>query len=298
MAGKKHPILTVMVILSILALLLGGVLALVRKVFPPSAGLPFGQKISVIPIKGAISDSQAILAQLQTDRKDKRVKAIILRIDSPGGAVGPTQEIYREIRRTAKTKKVVASLGGVAASGGYYIAAATHKIVANPATITGSIGVIMHFVRFEDLLKKIGISFEVLKTGEFKDIGSPHRELTERDRDILQAVLADIQDQFVEAVANARKMPIEKVRPIADGRIFTGAKAKELGLVDALGNFQDAVDMAKKLAGLKGDVELVYPRKSGLALWDLFLERTAQRLSGILQGPASPLEYRWVGAQD
>ena len=177
MAGKKHPILIVLGILAGVGLVLGIAMIIVLKVFTPYSSLSFSTKIGVIPIEGAITDSQAITEQLRRFKKDKGIKAIILRINSPGGAVGPTQEIYREVQRTVETKKVVASLGGVAASGGYYIATAAKKIVANPGTITGSIGVIMEFVRFEDLLNKIGIKFEVLKSGEFKDIGSPHREL-------------------------------------------------------------------------------------------------------------------------
>ena len=153
----------------------------------------------------------------------------------------------------------------------------------------------MHFVRFEELLKKIGIDFEVLKTGEFKDIGSPHRKLTEKDKELLQSVMADIQNQFVRAVAESRNMPIEKVREVADGRIFSGAKAKELGLVDDLGNFQDAIETAKELAGIKGDVELVYPKKPKLEIWDFFLDRAAKFLNEMIEGSDLRLEYRWKG---
>ncbi len=240
-------------------------------------------------------DSQTITEQLRRFTKDKGIKAIILRINSPGGAVGPTQEIYREVQRTVETKEVVASLGGIAASGGYYIAAAAKQIVANPGTITGSIGVIMEFVRFEDLLNKIGIKFEVLKSGEFKDIGSPHRELTARDKELISALIADIQKQFVEAVASGRNLSIEKTREIADGRIFSGAQAKELGLVDVLGNFQDAVELAKNMATIRGDVTLVYPKKSKLDLWDLFLGSAADSIVKRIQGMKTRVEYRWSG---
>jgi len=295
MAGKKHPILIVLGILAGVGLVLGIAMIIVLKVFTPSSNLSFSSKIGVIPIEGAILDSQAITEQLRRFRKDKGIKAIILRINSPGGAVGPTQEIYREVQRTVETKKVVASLGGVAASGGYYIAAAAKQIVANPGTITGSIGVIMEFVRFEDLLNKIGIKFEVLKSGEFKDIGSPHRELTARDKELISALIADIQKQFVEAVASGRNLSIEKTREIADGRIFSGAQAKELGLVDVLGNFQDAVELAKNMATIKGDVTLVYPKKSKLDLWDLFLGSAADSIAKRIQGMKTRVEYRWSG---
>ena len=295
MAGKKHPILIVLGILAGVGLVLGIAMIIVLKVFTPSSNLSFSSKIGVIPIEGAILDSQAITEQLGRFRKDKGIKAIILRINSPGGAVGPTQEIYREVLRTVETKKVVASLGGVAASGGYYIAAAAKQIVANPGTITGSIGVIMEFVRFEELLNKIGIKLEVLKSGEFKDIGSPHRELTARDKELISALIADIQKQFVEAVASGRNLSIEKTREIADGRIFSGAQAKELGLVDVLGNFQDAVELAKNMATIRGDVTLVYPKKSKLDLWDLFLGSAADSIAKRIQGMKTRVEYRWSG---
>lgn len=295
MAGKKHPILIVLGILAGVGLVLAIAMIIVLKVFTPSSNLSFSAKIGVIPIEGAIMDSQAITEQLRKFKKDKGIKAIILRINSPGGAVGPTQEIYREVQRTLETKKVIASLGGVAASGGYYIAAATKKIVANPGTITGSIGVIMEFARFEDLLNKIGIKFEVLKSGEFKDIGSPHRELTARDKELISALIADIQKQFVDAVASGRDLSIEKTREIADGRIFSGAQAKELGLVDVLGNFQDAVELVKNMATIKGDVTLIYPKKNKLDLWDLLLGSAADSITKRIQGMKTRVEYRWSG---
>lgn len=295
MAGKKHPILIVLGILTGVGLVLGIAMIIVLNVFTPSSNLSFSSKIGIIPIEGAILDSQAITEQLRRFRKDKGIKAIILRINSPGGAVGPTQEIYREVQRTVETKKVVASLGGVAASGGYYIAAAAKQIVANPGTITGSIGVIMEFVRFEELLNKIGIELEVQKSGEFKDIGSPHRELTARDKELISALIADIQKQFVEAVASGRNLSLEKTRDIADGRIFSGAQAKELGLVDVLGNFQDAVELAKNMATIRGDVTLVYPKKSKFDLWDLFLGSAADSIAKRIQVMKTRVEYRWSG---
>jgi len=287
-----------MAILGAVALLLFGTMALVLTVVLPSSDFSFGEKIGVIPIEGPISDSLTITSQLITFKKDKGIKAIILRINSPGGSVGPTQEIYREVRKTIRSKKVVVSMGEVAASGGYYIAAAADKIVANPGTITGSIGVIMHFVQFKEFLGKIGVDLEVLKSGEFKDVGSPHRELTERDKELINALISDIQKQFEEGVATGRKMAVEEVQLISDGRVFSGAQAKELGLVDALGNFQDAVEIAKKLAGIKGDVTLVYPKKMELGLWDLLLDLFADSAAQVLQGMKTRIEYRWTGLFD
>jgi len=295
MSIKNHPILTTFVILGVLALLLGVTAAIAVMLFAPSSALPFSDKIGVIPINGTISDSVEITSQLVKFRKDRGIKAIILRIDSPGGGVGPTQEIYQEVRRIAQTKKVVASLGGVAASGGYYIAVGANKIVANPGTITGSIGAFMQFVRLEDLFSKLGINFEVLKSGEFKDIGSPHRKMTERDRSLINALLADIQSQFVEEVARGRTLSVEKVLEIADGRIFSGARAKELGLVDILGNFQDAVELVKEMAGIKGDPTLVYPKKSRQGLWDMLFESCLRTVVKASREMRPQLDYRWSG---
>jgi protease-4 len=294
MPRKKRPILTVLLILLVVAAFLSGAMMLVLKLTSPGTTLSFGEKIGVVSIEGTISASQAIAAEVEKFKKDDGIKAILLRIDSPGGAVGPTQEIYREVRKAAQTKTVVASLGTVAASGGYYVASAANKVVANPGTITGSIGVLMEFFRVEELLAKVGITLEVLKSGEFKDIGSPTRKLTERDREILQGLIQEIQQQFVEAVAEGRGLSQEAVRAIADGRIFSGARAKELGLVDELGNFQDAVELAKKEAGIKGDVSLVYPRKR-VGLWDSLLKSAARSLVSALQETRMRASYRWDG---
>ncbi len=295
MGKRKHPILTVFVILGVVVLLLGGTMILLLELLEPSSGFSFNEKIGVILIDGTISSSQTVTSQLVKFKKDEDIKAIILRINSPGGAVGPTQEIYREVRKTLPVKKVIASMSTVAASGGYYVAAAANKIIAAPGTITGSIGVIMQFIQLEGLLDKIGVRFEVLKSGEFKDIGSPDRKMTERDRKMLNELIQDIQEQFVNGVAEGRNMPVEKVRKIADGRVFSGARAKELGLVDALGNFQDAVELAKEMAGIKGAVTLVYSKKSRLRLMDLLVETAAASVNKFLQGIKTRIEYRWSG---
>ncbi|KPK22542.1 MAG: multidrug transporter [Nitrospira bacterium SG8_3] len=296
MPTKKRPILTVIIILGIAVLFLGTLMAIVLTFFGPSSSLSFGQKIGVIPIEGPIMESQSIVTQMVRFKKNKAIKAIILRIDSPGGGVGPSQEIYREVRRTIKTKRVIVSMGSLAASGGYYVAAGANKIVASPGTITGSIGVIMQFVQLKELLKKIGISMEVLKSGEFKDIGSPHREMSDEERELIQELIIDIQDQFVEAVAEGRNLPVESVREIADGRVFSGAKAKELGLVDLLGNFQDAVDLAKKETGIEGEVDLIYPKRVGPSIWDLILRGATKAIyESTIKALKTHIEYRWEG---
>jgi protease-4 len=294
MPGEKHPIIMVLIILIVTVLFLGTVMAIILKFFGPSSGLKFGEKIAVIPIKGAIMDSEPIVSQLVKFKNDKRIKAIILRIDSPGGGVGPSQEIYREIRKTIKTKKVIASMGSLAASGGYYTASAANKIVANPGTLTGSIGVIIQYIELEELCKKIGVRVEVLKSGEFKDIGSPHRKLSKRDKEMIRGLITDIQKQFVSAVARGRGLSVEHVQEVADGRILTGANAKELGLVDVLGNFQDAVDLTKKMVGIKGEVTLVFPERVRLRLWDLIFQNASSAFYRAVINTLQPrIEYRW-----
>jgi protease-4 len=294
MSGNKRPILTVFVILGIIVLFLGMVLTVVFSLSGSSFSLSLRERIGVIPIEGPITESQQIIKQLVDFKKDERIKAIILRVNSPGGGVAPSQEIYREVRKTIPTKKVVASMGAVAASGGYYIASAADKIVANPGTLTGSIGVIMEFVQLEDLLKKLGIGMEVLKSGEFKDIGSPHRRMSEREKELIRNLILEIQGQFVEAVAQGRNISVEKVQEIADGRILSGAQSKELGLVDQLGNFEDAVDLAKSMAGIKGEVTLVYPKRTRAALWDLILHDASLALVKVVRNILIPhIEYRW-----
>jgi protease-4 len=296
MIKKDRPITIVLVILGIAVLCFGTVMAVVLSLSHRTAFLSFGNKIGVIPVQGAIKDPDKIIEQLIAFREDSQIKAIILKINSPGGGVGPSQEIYSETRRTVKTKNVIASFGSLGASGAYYIASAADKIVANPGTLTGSIGVLMEFIRVEELLKKIGIEMEVIKSGEFKDIGSPNREMTESERRMLTNLIEDIRNQFVTAVAQGRNMPRKKVLEIADGRIFSGRQAKELGLVDYLGNFQDAVNIAKRIAKIKGEVTLVYPEtKRRSLLWDYLFKDFADYIINRIERHSGLLEYRWNG---
>ncbi len=222
--------------------------------------------VGVVEISGLISSSKEIIEDLNTFRKDADIEAIVLRIDSPGGGVGPSQEIYREVMKTRLVKKVVASLGSVAASGGYYSAAACDGIMANPGTITGSIGVIMEYANFKEIIKKIGLTPVVIKSGEYKDMGSPLRDLADTEKRLLQGVVDEIHSQFVKDVATGRNIEEEKMATFADGRIFTGAKALDLQLVDRLGNFGDAIEWAGVLAGITGDVVPVYPREDNMTM--------------------------------
>ena len=296
MAKKSRPLLIVLTILLVVAIVLGGTLLLVLHFFNPSSTGLFEEKIGVVSINGTISSAKKISSELVTFAKDDGISAIILRINSPGGGVGATQEIYREVQKIAPQKPVVASMGSVAASGGYYVAAPATKIVSNPGTIIGSIGVFIQFVRLEELMNKIGVDLEIVKSGEFKDMGSPDRKLTQRDREILDELITDLQGQFVSAVASGRNLPVEKVQEIADGRIFSGARAKDLGLVDFMGNFQDAVEITKKIVGIKGDVALVYPKKSTGEWWNLFLKSSAGNIVGVLtEKGGGSVAYRWDG---
>ncbi|MCX8116363.1 MAG: signal peptide peptidase SppA [Desulfobacterota bacterium] len=253
----------------------------------------FGDKIAIIEIRGLITQSQAIIDELHQHRDDAGVKAIVLRIDSPGGGVGPSQEIYREVMKvkTEHHKKVVTSMGSVAASGGYYIASASDLIVANPGTITGSIGVLMEFTNIEELFKKIGIKGVVIKSGEHKDLGSPFREMTPEERRLLQGVIDNVHEQFIQAVAEGRKMDRAKVAQVADGRILTGEQAKALGLVDQLGNLQDAIDAAAKMVGIEGEPQIVYPKRK-FSLLELLIEGVTDALLKGLREKGVELNYR------
>ena len=242
-----------------------------------------GNGVGLLEIKGIIIDSQETVKQLNDLRKDDRVKAVVLRIDSPGGVVGPSQEIHAEIKKLAKKKKVVVSMGSVAASGGYYIAAAANYIFANPGTITGSIGVLMRFSNMEGLMGKIGMKAFTLKTGKFKDVGSPAHPMSEPERAMLQAVIDNAHSQFVKAVAEGRKLPEAEVRTIADGRIFTGEQALALKLVDRIGTLQDAIEEAGRLGGISGEPKLIRPPKKKRLLLDMLVEETASRISGAVR---------------
>ncbi|MGA2222976.1 MAG: signal peptide peptidase SppA [Syntrophobacteraceae bacterium] len=250
-------------------------------------------KVGLIEIKGTITSSQETLKQIKDFRKNSSIKAIVIRVDSPGGAVGPSQEIYREIQRTIRTKPVVASMGSLAASGGYYISAAASHIVANPGTITGSIGVIIHFPNMEGLFGKIGYQMTTIKSGKFKDIGNPAREMTPEEKELLQATIDETYRQFVRDVALARHMPEDDVRSVADGRIIMGEKALELKLVDQLGNFEDAITKAGELGKIEGEPEVIEAKKTKHSLLDLVLgSDVSETMNDIVHDSSAYLGYQ------
>lgn len=214
--------------------------------------IPLAGKVALIRVEGPILDADSVVEEIKEHSQNASVKAIVLRIDSPGGAVVPSQEIYEEIKNAAVKKKVIASMGSMAASGGYYIASPASRIVANPGTITGSIGVILEIPNVEGLMNKIGVTSQVIKSGKHKDIGSAFRGIKEEEKEILQGVMDNVHAQFIEAVSVGRKMDIENVRKISDGRIFTGEQALEQGLVDELGTLEDAILLAAEMVGIKG----------------------------------------------
>ena len=274
---KKHPLLLGLLVFGVLlSLFLVSIFAL-SYFSGREDSLWADEKIAIIEVRGVIMDPQPTVEKLIKFRKNEKIKAIILRIDSPGGGVGPAQEIYSEVKKAQREKKVLVSMGSVAASGGYYIACAADKIMANPGTITGSIGVIVESLNVEDLFRKIGLRSEVIKSGLHKDMGSPFRKMGDEEKRLLQGVLDSVHEQFIQAVAEGRKLPLEKVRGLADGRIFSGDQARTVGLVDELGNLQDAIAMAAKMSGIKGEPEVIYPEKKRFSLLDLLLGETTLR---------------------
>lgn len=237
--------------------------------------------IAVVEIRGPISASHEAVQRLKKFEDDAKAKAIVVRVDSPGGTVAASQEIHDEIARIAKKKKVVVSMGDVAASGGYYLAAAADKIVANPGTLTGSIGVIASYFVFDELLKKFNVKWEVIAAGGMKDIGSPLRSLKPEERQFLKALMEDTHQQFIDAIVAGRKLDEAKVRSLADGRIFTGKQAKDLGLVDELGSLEYAIDYAAKLADLKEKPKGIYPEREKFGFFGKLAEGAMQMRQGL-----------------
>jgi len=262
-----------------------------------------GDNVAVVDVTGVLTSShsvsrgsssaRSVIEELEKHGEDGSVRAVVLRIDSPGGTVVAAQEVFAAVTRLReeKNKIVVASMADIGASGGYYIACAADRIYANPGTITGSIGVIMEFPNLKELFGKIGITSTTIKSGEFKDTGSALREMTEREREVLQELIDDVYDQFVAAVQERRNMPQQAVRDIADGRIFTGRQAHTLGLVDELGDLTSAVAAAAELAGIEGEPSVIRHRRK-LRIWDI-IESGTRSFVPFRESVSARLLYLW-----
>jgi len=255
-----------------------------------SPRLASGPRIGVVDVKGPIGlgrgsvESEPILRLLKRYQDDGDMRAVVVRIDSPGGAVGTSQEILDGLRRLAEDKVVVCAMGNVAASGGLLVAMGCDRIVAEPGTLTGSIGVISQFPTLKGLLDRVDVKMNTVTAGKMKDAGNPFREFTADDRAYWQQLADRIHRQFIEAVAEGRDLPVEEVRKFADGRVITGEQAMELGLVDQMGGFQDAVDLAKEEAGLRGEPRLVYPPEDRVRFLEEILGGMSQAIAQAVRG--------------
>jgi protease IV len=250
-----------------------------------------GDGVGVLQIEGTIDDSRSVMNELKRFKESPWIKAVVVRIDSPGGAVAPTQEIFDELQKTKKKKPLIASMGSMATSGGYYIASACEKIIANPGTLTGSIGVIMQLTNFEELMKKVGVKGYNIKSGANKDIGSPFQPLSPEGKEILQSLVDNVYSQFVSAVAKGRGMNEAQVRKLADGRVYSGAQAKELGLVDQFGTLDDAIEVAAKRVGLEENPTVYYSSPEEEHWWEkIFFAAVGRRFPTSQRGW---LRYEW-----
>lgn len=268
--------------------------AIVWSSFSQSGGMEisYGKYVGIVEVNGAIVSPDETVNLIKKYRDNSAIKAIVLRVQSPGGGVAASQEIYQAVKNARSVKPVVCSMGEVAASGGYYIACACDSIVANPGTLTGSIGVIMEFMVAEDLIKKVGLKFEVLKAGQNKDLGSPFRQMTPEERALLQNMIDDVHGQFIEAVAEGRQLSPDSVRSFADGRVFSGRQALALRLVDKMGTLDDAITLAAGMAGLKEKPKIFRERKKKPTLFDLLVKGVDEITN--LDNSGVRLQYRLV----
>jgi len=284
---KKNPVLIVLVTAVVLGALFFGILFLAsllagNKRTSTPLQMVGADKVALVKLEGLLITAEPVVEELNDYAEDSSVKAIVLRIDSPGGGVVVSQEIYNAVKNARKEgKKVVASMGTVAASGGYYVAAAADRIVANPGTLTGSIGVKMEFANIEKLLEKIGVKGMVVKAGEYKDVGSPFREMSAQEKKLLQDVIDDVHNQFIKAIAEGRNMQEAEVRAIADGRIFTGQQALDLRLVDQLGDLTDSIKLAGEMVGIQGKPRVIEKRKK-IPFFEYLKEESAAWIADVI----------------
>ena len=288
---KKHPFIFGFLIIIFLCVIFAVCLWVIGNSGQFDILMPGKEKVVVVKVEGVITDSGPVIEKLDKLKNNADVKAVVIRIDSPGGSVAPSQEIYEELIKLREKKTIVASFGSVAASGGYYIASAAHKIIANPGSITGSIGVIIEFANVEELIGKIGLKSVVIKSGKYKDILSPTRKLESAELGLIQGVIDSIHSQFIDAVALGRDIEREKIAAIADGRIFSGEQAKEHGLVDELGNLQDAIKRAAEIAGIEGEPKVIYPAKEKPSILEFLLEGSMNEIQQVISKNIFKAEY-------
>ena len=299
---QKHPILLGLFILTgIFFLFLGGVSLLISSLISNSSKTDFfagKEGVGIVDLKGLIVSPEQVLKHLTEFRNNPEIKSIVLRIESPGGAVGAAQEIYQEVKRTNEVKPVIASMGSMGASGGYYAALGAENIIANPGTMTGSIGVIVKFPNLEGLFEKIGYKSEVIKSGPLKDIGASNRAISEEERRLMQSLIDNVYKQFVRDIAEARALPVETVSELADGRIYSGEQALEVGLIDNLGNFTDAITLAAEMGGLDTEnPQLIYPKADRkFSLLSLLTNAEQSMVDNFV--PMHPiLSFEWQGVR-
>jgi len=274
-----------LVVVGLFLAVTGGVLS--KSGDAAAGGGYFGPRVAIVELEGVILDVDDLIKDLKSYRDNPHVRAVVIRINSPGGVVAPSQELHDALVRLRQGgKPVVASLGSVAASGGYYVAVAADRIYANPGTLTGSIGVIMQMANFEQLMKKVGVDYVVVKAGAFKDVGNPGRPMTPEERRVLQALLDDVHGQFIGAVAEGRKLDRAQVTQFADGRIFSGTQAKALQMIDELGGLEDAVNGAAQLAGIRVPPKVIPPKRR-ISIFDLL--RSQLGIARVTLTPTLPM---------
>jgi protease-4 len=251
-------------------------------------GIALGEKVALVHVEGPIFEAKSAVDEMKEYLSDPSIKAIVLRVDSPGGGVAASQEIFAIVKRAASEKSVVVSMGSVAASGGYYISAPATRILANPGTITGSIGVILEIPNVQGLMDKVGVRTEVIKSGKHKDLASAFRTMNDEDRRVLQNVIDDVYEQFIEDVADARDLGVDEVRRMADGRIYTGRQALELGLIDELGGLEEAIKLSAELTGIEGEPHVV-TKEEEFSLFDFLTGKVSARFPDVI--PYMKLQY-------
>lgn len=299
--AKKRDIVIAVVIIGTFVVV--GLFAMIMMVGMLSGGgnLDFtglGGSVAVVEVFGILDEysGRSVIRQLERWEDNNSIKAVVIHVESPGGGVSISQELHEAIMSIREHKPVVVSMGAVAASGGYYISCAADRVVANPGTLTGSIGTIMSFNTYEGLMDKLGVGLETIKSGELKDVGSYARPMTKREELMLRSVIMDGYEQFVETVAEGRDMDKEDVYPLADGSVFTGSQAYNLGLVDTLGGLNDAINLAASLANIEGEPDVLRPRRRDqVSIFDLLggvLGQIDRKVQGADMGPGLMYLYR------